>query len=302
MSHHVISLNDITKMYDGFQLGPIDLEIETGYVVAVVGPNGSGKSTLFRILMNLVQAERGDVRLFGLRHDEHEVNIKDRIGYVPERSRGHDHMSARQLGAFHARWYSGWNAGRYDSAIQEMGVDRDKAFGKLSKGMQRRVVFALAMATGPDLLLCDELTDGVDPFARRDLLADIARFMEEGERTVLFATHNMDEVRRIADYVVFLVNGAFRGMYEKDALLDDWRRLWLDRPPNPGTPGMVRVRSEDVVEVVSSQWRETASALEAQGVVVERTAPLDLTDILEQLMEGAAVPLGGEEKPLVRTW
>lgn len=80
VAEHVISASGLTKSYGGFTLGPVDLQIESGYVVAVVGPNGSGKSTLFRMLMGLSQPDEGDLMLFGLRHPREEVEIKRRIG------------------------------------------------------------------------------------------------------------------------------------------------------------------------------------------------------------------------------
>jgi ABC-2 type transport system ATP-binding protein len=301
MSGHVLSLNKVVKSYGDFRLGPVNLAIEPGYVVAVVGPNSSGKSTLFRMLMNLVQADQGSIEIFGDSYKDSETAIKNRIGYVPERSLGHDDMSVDDLGDFHSHWYAGWDGPRYEASLAEMEVERNKPFGKLSKGLQRRVVFALAMATGADLLLCDEPTDGVDPFARREMLADITRFMEEGERTVLIATHNMDDVRRVADYVAFLVNGTLLGFYEKDALLDDWRRLWLDREPEADTPGIVRVERGTRTEVVSSYWQETVRTLEAQGAIIIRTAALDLTEILEFLMRRETAVATGEEMPLVLT-
>lgn len=300
MTGTVLALKGVTKSYPGFRLGPVDLEIEPGYLVAVVGPNGSGKSTLFRMLMDIAHPDAGEVRRFGVA-DRDDLAIKARIGYVPERATGHDRMSVADLGTFYARWYAAFDQSRYDSAIDTMEIEPGKPFGKLSKGMQRRVSFALAMATDPDVLLLDELTDGVDPFARRAMLVDLARYMESGERTVVFATHNMDEVRRLADYVVFLVDGRFLGMYEKDTLLHGWRRAWLERAPAAETPGLMSVTGQEPVEIVSSWWEETSQALLAQGVVIERTVPMELTEILEHVMtqrdsEGRRWPVAGETR------
>lgn len=285
MTEPMLALEGVTKAYPGFRLGPVDLEIERGYIVAVVGPNGSGKSTLFRMLVQLVHPDAGEIQRFGGAGGG-DIAVTSRVGYVPERATGYERMSALDLGTFYERWYPAFDRGRYDAAIDAMEIEWGKAFGTLSKGMQRRVTFALAMATDPELLLLDELTDGVDPFARREMVADIARFMEPGDRSVVFATHNMDEVRRLADYVVFLVNGRFLGMYEKDGLLQGWRRAWLERAPEPETPGIVGVSGREPAEVVSSWWEETARALGAQGIVVERTASMELTEILEHLMKG----------------
>src|SRR5215218_7702888 len=223
--HPVISLRDVRKSYGDFELGPVNLEIEPGYIVAIVGPNGGGKSTLFGMLMNLIQPDSGEVSVFGLAYPEDEVEIKQKIGYVPERPVGHDEMSARALDEFVSYWYPRWDQGLYQDLLLRSEIDPDKRFGELSKGMQRRLSFALALASGPELLLLDEPTAGVDPFARREILEDLLRFMHDGhhgahdgERTLFFATHVMEEARRIADYVVLIADGVFLGPYEKGVL------------------------------------------------------------------------------------
>jgi ABC-2 type transport system ATP-binding protein len=277
----VISLRDTRKSYGDFELGPVDLEIEPGYVVAVVGPNGGGKSTLFR---NLIRPDSGEVRLFGGAYPDDEVAIKQRIGYVPERSSGHDEMSAKALGEFVSHFYPGWDQRLYEEHVERLDMEPDKKFGRLSKGVQRRLAFALAAASGSELLLLDEPTAGVDPFARREMLEDISRFMQDGDRTVVFATHVMEEVRRIADYVVLLVDGDFLGLHEKDALLEGWKTLWVDREPEVDVPGVVEVEGGTLTRIVSDSPQETGEALCAENTRIVRSGALDLEEILSHLM------------------
>ena len=283
----VISLKNVRKSYGNFELGPVDLRVEPGYVVAVVGPNGGGKSTLIRMLMNLVQPDSGELTLFGGAYPDDEVAIKQRVGYVPERSLGHDEMSAKAMGEFVSRFYPGWDQRLYEDLLKRAQIEPDKKFGKLSKGVQRRLAFALAAASGSELLLLDEPTVGVDPFARREMLEDISRFMQEDgdRRTVVFATHVMEEVRRIADYVVFLMDGEFLGLHEKDALLEGWRIFWVDREPEGDIPGIVEVvEGGSPTRIVSDSPRETAEALFAQNIRIVRSGTVDLEEILSHLM------------------
>jgi ABC-2 type transport system ATP-binding protein len=280
----VISLRDTRKSYGDFELGPVDLEIEPGYVVAVVGPNGGGKSTLIGMLMNLIRPDSGEVRLFGGAYPDDEVAIKRRIGYVPERSSGHEEMSAKALGEFFSHLYPGWDQRLYEEHVERLDIEPDMKFGRLSKGVQRRLAFALAAASGPELLLLDEPTAGVDPFARREMLEDISRFMQDGDRTVVFATHVMEEVRRIADYVVLLVDGDFLGLHEKDALLEGWKTLWVDREPEVDVPGVVKVEGGSPTRIVSDSPQETGEALCAENTRIVRSGAVDLEEVLSHLM------------------
>lgn len=282
----VVSLQRVTKSYGNFKLGPVDLEIEPGYVVAVVGPNGSGKTTLFRLLMGLMRPDGGEIEVHGGRYPEDEVGIKRKIGYVPEAAVGHDDLNARELGSFVGHWYPTWNARRYESLLREFEIDAGQRFSKLSKGQQRRLSFAVAIACGPDLLLLDEPTDGVDPFARRTMLEEISSFLEGGDRTVLFATHVMEEIRRLADYIVFLHKGRFLGFYEKDALLEQWKVLWLDgQPKSFEIPGLADLTDGRPPRLVTRSPEETRAALKDQGVGIVRTGTLELEEILSHLME-----------------
>lgn len=286
MNEAVVSLDGVAKAFTRFKLEPMSLELEPGYVIAVVGPNGSGKSTLFKILMNLVHPDEGDMSLFDRHYPDDEVEIKQKIGYVPEVAVGHDEMNAKELGAFVSHWYPQWNGPHYESLLYKFEIDARQRFGRLSKGQQRRLSFALAVACAPELLLLDEPTDGVDPFARRTMLEEISRFLEDGDRTVLFATHVMEEIRRLADYIIFLHNGRFLGFYEKDALLEQWRLLWLDGTPKSSEiPGLVDLTDGRPPHLVTCSPEETRAALEGQGVGVVRTGNLELEEILGHLMQ-----------------
>jgi ABC-type branched-subunit amino acid transport system ATPase component len=176
--------------------------------------------------------------------------------------------------------------------------------GDLSGGQQQQLAIARALVTRPRLLLLDEPTAGVDPFARREMLEDVSRFMEGGhrgeDRTVVLATHIMEEVRRVADYVALLVDGEYLGLYEKDALLEGWKVFWVEAEPEGDVPGVVEVEGGSPPRVVSDSPQETAEALSDQNVRVLSSGALDLEEILSHL-----VRLSGERSVSgrrSRTW
>jgi ABC-2 type transport system ATP-binding protein len=283
----VISLEGVRRSYGGgFELGPINLRIEPGHIVAVVGPNGAGKSTLFGILMGLIHPDSGNVSLFGLDHPQDEVEIKRRIGYVPERAEGHDDMSAKALGEFVSYWYPHWNEELYRELLVRYGVDPRKRFDKLSTGDQRRLSFALAVARGTELLLLDEPTAGVDPVGRKEMLEDISSFVHQGAgiKTVVFATQIMEEAKRIADHVAFLADGELLGLFGKKALLKRWKTFWLEEEPDGDVLGLVEVHGGKPVRIVTDSPEETREALSSEDKRIVWEGPVDLEEILSYLV------------------
>jgi ABC-2 type transport system ATP-binding protein len=287
-----LSLKRVEKKLDRMTLGPIDFEIEPGYVVAVVGPNGSGKSTLFRMLMNLVKPDNGEIRILQKSYPDEEVELKRKIGYVPEAAEWEEAgPTIRHLTEFVSRWYPDWNRERYHELMVRFGLEGKQKLKQLSKGMQRKLAFIHAIAQEPDILLLDEPTSGLDPFAWRAMMDEVMRFMEQGGKSVVMATHILDEVRRMADYVAFMYEGRLLGFYEKDTLLDQWKAIWVERPPVQAhlLPGLVRVDDDKSpagpVRLVTNSPLETEAALRHQGIAVHSMTSLELDEIFTHLIQ-----------------
>jgi len=283
---HALELRGVTKFFESFELGPIDLELERGYVMALVGSNGSGKSTLFRLLMNQYPPDKGEVFVRGRRYRDGEVKIRQRIGFVPDAAIGHDEMNAIQLNDFLSHWYPTWDRQCFYDLLTRFEIDPKKRIGNLSRGMQRRVMIACAFAFDSDLLLLDEPTANLDPFAVRAVLDEISAYMDGGDRAVLIATHSMDEVRRIADYVAFLHRGQLLGVFEKDALLDSWKEIWVERLPEGAEelPGVVAVEPGVPGRLVTKECRATEQSLLRELVPILKVQTLELDEILAYLM------------------
>jgi ABC-2 type transport system ATP-binding protein len=264
----VISLRNVRKSYGIFELGPMNLEVEPGYVVAIVGPHGGGKSTLMGMLMDLIRPTSGEVTLLGGTYPEEEVAIKRRIGFAPEHPSGHDDLSPEALREFVSHFYPRWDQG-------------------LSVAAQRRLTVALAMATGSELLLLDEPTAGLDHPARLRVHDDISRYMMDeryGERTVVFATRSMEEVEDVADCVALLVEGELLGPFEQGTLREGWKDFYVNWEPEGDVPGMVEFESGDPARIVSDSPRETEEALSARNVRIVRSGTPKLDEILSHLM------------------
>ncbi|RAP75021.1 ABC transporter ATP-binding protein [Paenibacillus montanisoli] len=230
MNDAAIAISGLVQRRANFELGPIELVIPRGYVTAVVGPNGSGKSSLFRLLLDLAKPDKGRIELLGERVGSGEdTALKARIGYVPEQSIDiEDGLRGSQKADFVRQWYPNWDVNLYQELLRRFEVDPALKLGKMSKGMRRKFDLALAIAHQPELLLLDEPSSGLDPIAWKMMIEVLHRYMDRNGRTIVMASHIIDEVKRLADYIVFVVQGKVLGMYEKDALLDGWQALYVD--------------------------------------------------------------------------
>ncbi|TVY01463.1 ABC transporter ATP-binding protein [Cohnella terricola] len=222
-----VSLRGVKLEHERFSLGPIECGIPRGMVTAIVGPNGSGKSTLFRALLGLEPISAGQIEVLGTRlNGNRDESYKNKIGFLAENPHMHDNpFTADEKAKFASHWYPGWDWERYRKLLRHFDVEGGIKLSKMSKGMRRKAELAIAMAHDPELLMLDEPSSGLDPFAWKTMIEELQRYMEPGDRTLVLATHIMDEIKRLADYILFIYRGRVLGLYEKDQLLDDWRTI-----------------------------------------------------------------------------
>ncbi|GIP34822.1 ABC transporter ATP-binding protein [Paenibacillus sp. J2TS4] len=284
----VLNVSGVQKQYEsGFALGPLSFVLDQGYIAAVVGPNGSGKSTLFKMLMNLVNPDQGSISLFDKGYPQDETDIKRRIGYVPELSEWDDSWKkARDTIHFYSHWFPGWDERRLQRLMDRFSLTSDLSFKGMSKGVQRKLSIVLAMAHDPDLLLLDEPSSGLDPFASRVMIDEIQRYMDSGTKSVLVATHIMEEVKKLADYVIFLSYGSLLGIFEKDTLLDEWKVIWAEQFPRQpkSIPGLVEITGTGPYQIITRSFEPTRHGLSEEGITIIKTEALELDEILYYLL------------------
>ncbi|CAM3682539.1 ABC transporter ATP-binding protein [Cohnella lubricantis] len=292
------SLRQVTIQRQAFTLGPLDLDIPAGYVTAVVGANGSGKSTLFRLLLNMEPYDQGQVELLGkpAADADADVELKRRIGYLAELPHAYENsLTAEEKARFASRWYPSWDWSRYRKLLRSFDAESSDKLRKLSKGMRRKVELACVLAPNPELLLLDEPSSGLDPFAWQTMLAELRRFMEQGDRTIVIASHIPDEVKRLADYILFLHRGRPLGFYEKDALFDSWRTIVLsaqegasaesDLKRVPGVQGWIR-SAPGIYQVETDRADDAEAFLSSQGYQILSKQRMELEEILGCLIRG----------------
>ncbi|ASJ04213.1 ABC transporter ATP-binding protein [Thermococcus barossii] len=198
-----IEIRGLRKSYGDFlALKGIDLEVNEGEVFALLGPNGAGKTTLIRILAEGLGYDSGEIRVFGEPLSKKTARL---LGYVPQESIAYDLLTVEENLRFYADLYDAPNE-RIGELIARFELPAKKKAKELSGGFRRRLNLAIALLYEPRLLILDEPSAGLDVPSRRELWSTILRLREEG-KTILLATHYMEEAEALADRVGIMNEG-----------------------------------------------------------------------------------------------
>jgi ABC-2 type transport system ATP-binding protein len=247
---YVIETEALTKRYGRkLALDCLDLRIPRGRIHAIVGANGAGKSTLFRILLGFMPQTSGEARILGRDSGALTPEDRGRIGFVNEEHTLPDWMRVSAVVAMQRSHYPHWNARAFDEVIGHYNVLPEQKVAQLSRGERAGLGLALALAQSPELLVLDEPTLGLDVVAKRAFLESLMYSNAAADCTVVYCSHQMEEVERVADNLVILERGRLVSMSEPD----DFRArvsLWIaDIPfkgPDPHSiPGLLQAQRID---------------------------------------------------------
>ncbi len=223
MNAPAIICDQLTKRFGALAaVSRLDLQVAPGQIVGFLGPNGAGKSTTMRMLIGALRPTSGRCSVLGgsLAPD---VKQRGRIGYLPGDQRIDPTMTGHELFAWFGRLRGGANAARIDELAQRLHLDPSRPFGTLSKGNRQKIGIIQALQHDPDALILDEPTTGLDPLIQREFLSLVREAAERGA-AVLFSSHVLPEVERIADRVAIIRSGQLVTESTVDELLDRVRR------------------------------------------------------------------------------
>ena len=221
-----LSLQDLHVAFGAQRvLAGLDWSLPPGQVVGLLGRNGAGKTTLIETLLGLRDPDAGRALLFGQPSAALDDEARARIGYVPQRSDLFEWMTADQLLAYFRSFYPRWNTAKVDGLMARWDIARDKPIGKLSGGQQQRLSIIRALAHEPGLLVLDEPVSSLDPAGRRDFLRELVEQVVDRRTTVVFSTHILSDLERVAFDVAFLSGGKIALHAPLDELLESSVRL-----------------------------------------------------------------------------
>ena len=201
-----ISVKNVKRMFgEQAALNGVSLDVPSPQVLGLLGPNGAGKSTLMRLIAGYLPPSEGKVEVCGKDVEEHPIDTKKHIGYLPEHNPIHLEMYVREYLDYVAHLYQlPDRKAKVEEVIERVGLNPEahKLIGQLSKGYRQRVGLAQALIHDPEVLILDEPTSGLDPNQLVDIRALIRRLGQD--RTVILSTHIMQEVEAMCDRVVLI--------------------------------------------------------------------------------------------------
>lgn len=201
----------------------LDWQLLPGQVVGLLGRNGSGKTTLLETLLGLREPDAGAVKVFGQDAGRLDDAARGRIGYVPQQSDLFDAFTPAQLMAYFRSFYPRWNEAKVEGLMSRWDIARDRPIRKLSGGQQQRLSIIRALAHEPDLLVLDEPVASLDPVGRRDFLRELVEQVLDRGTTVVFSTHILSDLERVAFNLAFLSEGRIALQAPLDELLEQVR-------------------------------------------------------------------------------
>ncbi len=254
---HAIETHRLTKYYGTrCAVDSATVQIPSGTVYGLLGRNGAGKSTTIRMLLGMVQPTCGTARLLG--HDVAALppHVRGRIAYLAEGHPLYRWMTVAEAVQFSRAFHSErWNGPMLDQVLDHFELPRRQKIGRLSHGQRAQFALALAIAPDPDLLILDDPTLGLDTVARREFITSIVQLIQRQGRTILFSSHILADVERLADRIGIMVDGVLRVDCPTDHFKESIRKVVIEfpgRPPAfPACAGLVNTReSGDRLELV----------------------------------------------------
>lgn len=241
MTENYLEVQNVKKSFGNFTLENISFSLPKGYIMGIVGANGAGKTTTIKLILNMLEKDNGNIKVFGLDSVEQERQLKQNVGVVFDSNPFVDEWTIAETEKAISPFYSTWKHDVFSDMLQRFHLSSKAKVGKLSRGMQMKLMLACAFSHDAKLLILDEPTSGLDPLARDELLEMLQEYIKNGDKSVLFSTHITTDLQRVADYITLLANGKLIFTGEMDDLLHKYRVI--KGAPNELTPEL----SKDII-------------------------------------------------------
>jgi len=282
MFESVIETESLYKRFGRkYALSDLSLTVPRGGVHAIVGSNGAGKSTLFRVLLGISSPSQGRSRILGVDSQGLDPATRGKIGLVNEEHALPPWMTVASVTAMQRELYEQWDEATYGEVIGHFRVLPEQKISQLSRGERAGVNLAMALAQGPELLILDEPTLGLDVVAKQAFLESLLFAGESQACTIVYCSHQMDEIERVADNLIILEEGELMTMSAPEEFcrrVSYWVTELPSTEPSESLPGLLQRRTVDGQEhlIVLDQEEDFARHLEDLGASETQQVPIGL--------------------------
>ena len=214
----VVEIKNLKKEFKDFELDIDSLEIPEGAVIGLIGENGAGKTTLLKCILDLYKYQ-GDIKVFG--EKIHKESF-EKIGAVIPDSFFNDTFKIKDVVDILKVAYKNFDEEVFYDCADKFKMPRDKKLSELSTGNLMKLKIISAICHQPELLIFDEPTSGLDPVIRDEIIEFLFDYMRDGDRTILFSSHILSDIEKIADYIIYIHQGRVILYDEKDSLIEKY--------------------------------------------------------------------------------
>jgi len=219
---NILEIKNLKKKFGQFGVEDVSFSLPRGYIMGFVGKNGAGKTTTIKSILNMLNRDGGEIKIFGLDNIEHEAQIKTKIGAVMDSTFFEENWTLTQTGKALKPFYPDWDDNKFNQMLETFQLASNKKIKELSRGMKMKIMIACAIAHDPDFLILDEPTSGLDAVARDELMTELKAFITNENKAILFSTHITADLEKIADYITFIDDGKVMHSDTKDNLLEKY--------------------------------------------------------------------------------
>jgi ABC-2 type transport system ATP-binding protein len=290
MNEPAIELHNVSKSFRTTEvLRGVNLKVERGKTFAFLGRNAAGKSTTIRILLGLLKASSGTVRVLGIDPQIDPLGLRQRVGYLAEDQTMYGWMRVEEIVRFVAPFYPTWDHELASKFLRDFELPLRTRIKHLSKGQNVRLGLVLALAHRPELVILDDPALGLDPIMRKQFNRDLITHLQGEGRTVFYSSHLLYEVEPVADEVAILDEGRIVRQADTEFLRRDVKQFVMERAAFSLVHRDLEVLDERVDGdrvAVTLERAESAMTLLGREGIEYRVNDLNLDEIFEAYVVG----------------
>lgn len=222
---NVIEFKDVKKQRGQFRLDIPNLSIKQGFITGFIGQNGAGKTTTIKLIMDLLKADQGSIKVFGKDIKEHSPLLRNQIGYVGDPTGYTAESTFKDIKAMYSPFYSTWDEQLFHKYVKRFDLDINKKVKDFSQGQNKQLALTMALARRPKLIILDEPTANLDPIVRSYILSVLMEHMQDEEVSVFYSTHITSDLDKASDYIAYIQDGKILFNEERDILNEKYYKV-----------------------------------------------------------------------------